>query len=177
MNLSSLGNTALQVLKTIAPTLALAVGGPFGPIAAAAVHAALGTEGDDAKADAIMTAATPDQLLALKKADADFQTQMATLGVAREKLVYDDIANARARQVSLKDITPNVMAWFIVTASIALGAAAVLGYITKDPAQASLVGTVIGYVFGEAKEVLSYFFGSSSGSAAKSDTIDKIVTK
>jgi len=32
------------VLRTVAPTIALAAGGPFGPLAAAAVHAALGTE-------------------------------------------------------------------------------------------------------------------------------------
>jgi len=43
--------------------------------------------------------ATPDQLLALKKADSDLQVRLKELGIAEEKLTFDDMANARAMQV------------------------------------------------------------------------------
>jgi hypothetical protein len=169
----NLGQKALQVLKTVAPTLALGALGPFGPLAAAAIHAVLGTSTDEQAETALLTA-TPEQLLALKKAENDFQIQIKTLGIAEEKLSFDDLASARAREVAVKDSTPRQMAWLIVGGSIALGVATVAGFTTKDPAAATMVGTVIGYVFGEAKQVLSYYFGSSSGSAAKTDTINKI---
>ena len=66
-----------------------------------------------------------------------------------------------------------VLAGVIVIASIALGAAVVAGAITKDPAQAALVGTVLGYVFSESKLVLAYYFGSSSGSARTTELLSQ----
>jgi hypothetical protein len=59
----------------------------------------------------------------------------------------------------------------VVAASVALGAAVVTGYVTKDPTQATLVGTVLGYVFSEAKQVLAYYFGSSAGSDRKTELL------
>jgi hypothetical protein len=48
-----------------------------------------------------------------------------------------------------------------------------MGYVTKDPSQATIVGTVIGYVFNEAKTVLSYYFGSSASSDRKTELMAK----
>ncbi len=59
------GQKALQVLRTVAPTAALALGGPFGPIAALAVKAALGVN-DDKAADHCETAIEHDRDRALK---------------------------------------------------------------------------------------------------------------
>lgn len=167
----NLGQKALQILRTVAPTVALAVGGPFGPIAAAAVHAALGSS-DDASAAAALVAATPDQLLALKNAENAFTEQMKTLGIQEEKLSFDDTANARAREAAVKDSTPQVLA-YLTTAGFF---AALIGtfYIPIPDASKAIIFSMIGSLGTVWINQQGYYFGSSAGSAAKTDTINKI---
>src|SRR5690348_454774 len=111
----NLAKDALHVLQTVAPTIARATLGPFGGLAATAISAILGTPPtDETAASAALLNATPDQLLALKKAEQDFQVQIKALGISEEKLVYDDIANARAREMSVKDVTPRNLAYLII---------------------------------------------------------------
>jgi hypothetical protein len=165
------GQTALQVLKTVAPTLALAVGGPFGPLAAAAIHAALGST-DQATAETALANATPDQLLALKKADQDFSVQMETLGIAKEKLAFDDTANARAREVSVKDSTPHILAY-----TITAGFFITLGFLVfkgKPETGGDVMLVLMGALGTAWTGIIQYYFGSSAGSADKSDAINKI---
>lgn len=171
------GKTALQVLKTVAPTLALAVGGPFGPLAAAALHAALGTT-DQASAEAALVNATPDQLLALKKADQDFAIRMKELGISEEKLVFDDLASARQMQIATKDPTPARLAWLVVGGFLIFSMAQVVALIgwpdqlAKVPAAAwGTIGTILGYLAKEASQASAFYFGSSAGSQAKDATI------
>lgn len=163
------GQTALQVLRTVAPTLALAVGGPFGPLAAAAIHAALGTT-DQKSAEAALLNATPDQLLALKKADQDFQVRMKELGIEEEKLAFDDTANARARETAVKDWTPRIIAYLVIL--LVLVAEGSMFFVGQPK---SMDGVVLGRILGTLDSalmlVLGYYFGSSAGSSNKDSTI------
>lgn len=168
----NLGQKALHVLKTVAPTLATAVGGPFAPIAAAAISAALGTPaGDQKAAEAALTSATPDQLLALRKGDQDFQVRMRELGIQDEQLVYQDIANARAREIAVRDTTPRNLAYLVIGFTGACIAATLAGWTKVDSA---LAGTLIGYLVAEARSALSYYFGSSQGSKEKDAALQEI---
>lgn len=166
------GDKALQVLRTVAPMLATATLGPFGPLAATAISAALGTPAGDGKAaEAALLNATPDQLLALKKADQDFQERMKELGIEEEKLVYDDIANARSREISVKDATPRNLAYLIIGFTGLCIAATLAGWTKVDSA---LAGTLIGYLVAECRSTLTYYFGSSQSSQNKDATIASI---
>lgn len=168
----SFGTKALQVLKTVAPTIAMAVGGPFGALAATAISAALGTPaGDDKATEAALLSATPDTLLALRKGEQDFTVRMRELGISEDKLVYDDIANARAREVAVRDNTPRNLAYLVLAFAGLCIAATLAGWTKVDSA---LAGTLIGYLVAEARSALAYYFGSSKGSKDKDDAIAEI---
>lgn len=171
------GKIALQVLKTVAPTLALAVGGPFGPLAAAAIHAILGTT-DQASAEAALVNATPDQLAALRKGDQEFAVQMKTLGISEEKMVFDDIEGARQMQSVVRDPTVSRLAWLMIGGFMVISLAQIVGMVVFASEMAALppavwlqIGNISGYLANEAKQAAAFFFGSSAGSQAKDATI------
>jgi hypothetical protein len=166
----SFGSKALQILQTVAPTVALAVGGPFGPLASAAISAALGTpKGDDKAAETALLTATPDQLLALTKENDAFKVQMENLKITEEGLVYADVANARAREVAVKDTTPQILAY-----GITAGFFGVLGYLVaygKPQVGGDVVLVLLGSLGTAFTGIIAYYFGSSAGSAAKTDIL------
>lgn len=173
----NLGDKALQVLKTIAPLLGGAIGGPFGALAGTALSSILGTKpGDDSATATALLTATPDQLLALKKADNDFQAQMKQLGISEEQLVYTDIASARAREIAVKDWTPSVLAY-----GITIGFFSVLGYVmtagikqigSGQGGEAILL--MLGSLGTAWAGIISYYFGSSVGAQKNAETIAKM---
>jgi hypothetical protein len=169
----SFGSKALQILQTVAPTVALAVGGPFGPLASAAISAALGTpKGDDKAAEAALLSATPDQLLALTKENDAFQVQMKQLGIQEESLTFADVANARAREIAVKDSTPSVLVYLTTTGFFASLLGAFL--VTIPEASKGIVYSMIGSLGTVWITQMGFYFGTSLGSQSKSDTINKI---
>lgn len=168
------GQKALQVLKAVAPTLALAVGGPFGPIAAAALHTALGSS-DEKTAEDALTGATPDQLLALKNAEQAFQTQMRDLGIKEEQLAYADTADARAREESVKDWTPRIIAYLVIL--LVLVTEGSMFFIGQPKGVDGVVlGRILGTLDSALMLVLGYYYGSSAGSSHKDSTIQSLMT-
>lgn len=169
----SFGSRALQILQTVAPTVALAVGGPFGPLASAAISAALGTpKGDDKAAEAALLTATPDQLLALTKENDAFKEQMKSLGIEEQKLVFDDVANARAREIATKDKLPAILAISVTFGFFTVLLIMLFKGVPATGSEAFLV--MLGSLGTAWAGVMGYYFGSSSGSASKTDTINKI---
>ena len=172
----NLAKDALHVLQTVAPTIARATLGPFGGLAATAISAILGTPpADEAAASAALLNATPDQLLALKKAENDFQLQMKSLGISEDKLVYDDIANARARQVAVRDNTPAVLAY-----GITIGFFGTLGFMLwngKPAVGGDALLVMLGSLGTAWAGVVSFYFGSSLGSAKKDTALAAAAVK
>jgi len=179
--LSGLGGVAKGVLGTVAPTILKAVGGPFGSLAAVALQAVFGTN-DPAKVDAALATATPDQLLALRKADDDFKIQMEQLRISEEDLAFKDTADARAMQVATKDPTVGRLAWLVIGGFLLMSCGVVAAlFIWPDKGKLLLTGeaglffgTLFGYLASEAKQASAFFFGSTAGSQAKDATIADI---
>lgn len=173
-------------IASLAPTLATMLGGPLAGTAVTALESALGLQAG-AGADGITKvlqsgSMTPETMVAVRSADQKHAEIIAQQGIDVQKmnidyakaLSADDVADrssARNREIAVRGITTPALAWLVVGASVALGTAAITGFITKDPTQATLVGTVIGYVFGESKTVLAYYFGSSAGSTRKDELL------
>lgn len=169
----NLGQKAKQILGTLAPMLGTAIGGPFGALAGAALSQALGTPPDDAKATEVaLLGASPDTLLKVKQAEQDFTLKMRELGISEEKLVFDDVANARGREIALKDQTPAILAYVIT-----IGFFGTLGFMLwfgKPAVGGDALLVMLGSLGTAWAGVVAYYFGSSSGSARKDATISEI---
>lgn len=154
------------IVGTVAPTIATALGGPLAGMAIKAIGSALGL-GDGASEKDVSTAmasATPEQLLALKKADQDFAVRMRELDIDLDRIAAADRDSARRREAEVKDVTPRVLAFLIVGAFIGAVASILFGL---GKVESALAGTLVGYLSAKAEQVVSYYFGSSSGSARK----------
>jgi hypothetical protein len=168
------GQTAKSILATVAPLLGTAIGGPFGGLAGALLSKALGTT-DPKAMEAAITSTDPDILLKLKQADTDFQTQMKALQISEEKLSFDDTANARAREIAVKDWTPRIIAYLVIL--LVLVAEGSMFFVGQPKAMDGVVlGRILGTLDSALMLVLGYYFGSSAGSSNKDSTIDKMVT-
>lgn len=161
------------LLGTLAPTIGTALGGPLGGLAGNVLANALGT-GDSAKAEELLLAGKPETLLALKQAEQAFLLEMEKLGLQREQLVVDDRKNAREREIKTGDMTTRNLAYITVVGFFAvLGAQFYLafnGVVIPEGAQRTIDITT-GVLFGMMFAVKDYYFGSSSGSKAKTDLL------
>lgn len=159
-------------LKAILPTVATALGGPLAGVAVNFIADKLGLEEKTVEAvQAAISGATPEQLVQLKQIDADLQKYFAGLGIKLEEVAAADRASARDREVKSGDrLTPRILATVIVSGFLCTVWYVLSGQVQalKDPVAAGLIGTLIGYVSAKADQVVSYYFGSSAGSAEKS---------
>jgi hypothetical protein len=168
----------LNLVRTVAPSIASAVGGPLAGMATKAISEALLGKPDGTEEELAQAAikATPEQLLALKKAENDFALQMRELDIDLERIAGADRDSARNREIKTKDWTPKILA-----GGITVGYFGVLFYMlthglpTTGGSEAMLVmlGT-LGTAFGG---VMAYYFGSSAGSKEKTEAMNRMVGK
>lgn len=158
------------LIGTVAPWIATALTGPLGGMAVTAAADALGlSDKTESAIKQALSGVTPEQMLALKNADQAFQLRMQELGFAHiqalEQIAFQDRDSARKRESTVGDKTNRNLAYTIIAAFIAMAIGTLMGWAKADSV---LAGTIIGYLSAKAEQVLSYYFGSTSGSAEKS---------
>jgi hypothetical protein len=171
-----------DVIGAVAPTIATALGGPLAGAAVKTLSNVLlghenGSEGDLAAA---IGTASPDTLAQIKKAEADFQIRMRELEIDVDRIAAADRDSARKRESSTGDFwTPRVIGGLTLLAFIWSVWAVLSGYVQglTDPAIVGIIGTLIGYVSAKADQVVSYYFGSSSGSKDKTQAMSDALSK
>jgi hypothetical protein len=160
--MSSFGAKALDVLKTVAPTLATALGGPLAGAATGILIGKLG--GGDAKAaETAIASADPETLVKLQQIDADFKAKMEELGVQEEQLAYADTASAREREMAVKDWAPQILGYTVVALTLILEGAILMGWNGGSKVTGEVIGRILGTLDSATLLVLSYYFGSSVG--------------
>ena len=162
----------LNLVRTVAPTIASAVGGPLAGMATRAISEALLGKHDGSEQELAEAAAkaTPEQLLALKQAENDFAIKMRELDIDLERIANEDRDSARNREVATKDWTPRILAGLIT-----VGYFGALFYMLRNglpqhggsEAMLVMLGT-LGTAWGG---VVAYYFGSSAGSKAKDEAM------
>jgi hypothetical protein len=173
----------MSFLKTMFPFISAAasLGGPLGTMAANAVGKALGVDKVDASPNGIESAitkagASPEQIAAMQKAEQDFQVEMQKLGFEHvedlEKIAADDRANARSREIQVKDHTAEV-GFYILTAGFFFTLWYVFGHGVK-PETHDLSMIMVGVLGTGWTSAIAYFYGSSKGSDAKNEIISNL---
>jgi hypothetical protein len=173
MNLSKIGGLLAQV----APTVATALGGPLAGLAVKTLSEAMFGHQDASESDvsAALMNATPDQLQKLKEIDASFKTRMKELDIDLEAIAAEDRKSARSMMTMTGAQTPAILSYSVIIAWVFIQY--YLFTTVIDPSMRELIARVLGTLDGALMLVLSFWFGSSSGSHAKDQTINDLRAK
>jgi len=154
-------DTLVGLLKSSAPMLATAVAGPLGGAAVSAIAKKLGVE-DTVAAVTGALQANPASIEKLKELDLEFA-----------KVDAADRDSARNREIEMAKsdthfITKNITSLLAIgTLSGAMAMTALVFFVDFPDSQENVIIFALGFLTSAATQVLSYYFGSSSGSKEK----------
>ena len=163
-----------NVIKQLAPTAASVLLGPAAGTAVAALGGILGIESptEEKIASTISQAQlTPDQISEIKKLELQYQNDEQERGFKYAELAYKDRDSARQANVT-GGIQGRLFILSILLLVVTLGAEGLVlfkGYPTGIPDV--LVGRILGLFDSVALMVLAYYYGTSSGSAQKTELL------
>ena len=154
-----------NIVGAVAPTLGTALGGPMGGMAAKTIASVLGCDDNPKAIEKAVQAATPEQMLELKKAEQAFEVQMKELDVNVFELEVADTQDAR--KAFSKDWTTRIMG--IATLGGFLGYIFLVTLQPPEQNSEALINLVLGYLGGLASAVISFYFGASNGGDKKDE--------
>jgi hypothetical protein len=157
----------IDTLKSLAPTVATALGGPLAGAAVSAIGGILGMSQPTQDSISKMFQdgqITPDHLAEIRKLELQYQDNEKERGFKYAELAYKDVDSARQMQIATKSSTPTILSYGVLIGGGAMMWSVLFGYAHADSV---LAGTLIGYAVSEMKAVLQYWFGSSQGSKEK----------
>ncbi len=174
-----------RALGSAAPTIATALGGAAaGPVGVAiaraatkAVADALGVDldSDPDQLEQALSLATPEQLAAVRRADQAFAATMREFDLDELRIAAEDRASARQRQARTRDLMPGYIATVAMVGFFGILVAMIFVAIpdtARDPLMIMLgaLGTLV-------TQVGAYYFGSSAGSARKTEQVERLVSE
>jgi hypothetical protein len=168
-----------KTLSTVAPALATAFGTPLaGTAVKILADQLLGnpSASEQEVQNFISQGLRPEDIVALKKLELDFKQTLENNGIKLEELAIADKASAREREIKTGDSsTPRLLA-MIVT----VGFFSTLAYLIKygkPEVGGDAVLLLLGSLGTSWTGVIAYYFGSSSGSKAKTDALERAANK
>jgi hypothetical protein len=173
----------------IAPIIGGAVGGPVGLAAGGALSLVLKAFGlsDDATPEQVkqVIESDPDASLKLMVAENEYRLKLREQEIDELRIILADVQSARTRQTDSekatgkRDINLYVLAWFLVFVFFTLtGMLLYFSYNGKAITdQTGVLFMLLGTLSAAFGGVIQYFFGSSSGSAIKSEQMSEMKDK
>lgn len=174
------------IVKTVAPWIGGALGGPMGAAALSEVaavvlpadHSALQAGTPAAKVESAISAVLADpqkqaELLAkIKGRDQAFEVKMTELGFHLEDLAVADTQGARDLQRATKSRMVPGLAALAVGGFLAMGGYMIFhGVMGMDAATTSIFMYILAKLDSKVEQVYHFFFGTSSGSEKKTDIL------
>jgi citrate synthase len=122
----------------------------------------------------------------IRKSEMQFQLDLKKLSLEEQQMIIGDISSARQREVQVqtsehatklsKNVSP-ILALGTVVITLALFYVLVFSPSTVEGDSKDIVMYILGVLSAVLTQIYSYYFGSSAGSAAKSQTIANIKEK
>lgn len=155
-------------LKTLAPLLGTALGGPLGGAAASFIADKLGIQGSTIEAvSEVLNSGklSPEQITSIKAAEIDFKKFLEQNKIDLAKLDVANTQGARDMQIATKSSAPEILAYITVLGFYAILTLMLLG-VLKVADQPSLL-ILLGSLAAGFGAVMNFFYGSSRGSQNK----------
>ena len=154
-------------LKSIAPLIGTALGGPLGGAAVSFIADKLGVSGATVQnvTEALQSGKmSPEQITAIKEAEIDFQKFLITNKIDLEKVAAADRANAREMQDQTHSNMPAIL-----TVMITVGFFGVLGWMLCDESviDAPPLLIMLGSLGTAWTGCCAFWFGTTSSSGKK----------
>ncbi len=164
-----------EIVSTVAPGLATALGGPMAGVAVRGIASALlGTE-DAGQTDVeqAVLRASPEDLRKLKQAELEFRQHMKELEIDLQALHAADRASARSRQVKTGDQMPAFIAFAALGGFFGILTAMI--FVDLPPGSEAPLNVMLGALGSLVVAIGNYYFGSSAGSSAKNVLIENLL--
>ena len=154
-------------LKTIAPTIATALGGPLAGLAIEAVSKAIGIDPKDVQSTISEGKLSADQIMSIKQAEIQMAARAQEMGLDFAKLNVEDRKSARDMQVATKSYLPSILAVGVTSGFFGILVGLMFGKIEHAPQIDIMLGSL-----GTAwTGIIAFYFGSSAGSEAKDNLL------
>jgi len=163
-----------DVLKAIAPTVATVLGGPLAGMAVSVLGDVMGvSEPTQEKITKMFESGqmTAEQVAQIKLAEKQLVVKLKELDIDLERIHATDRASARTMQISTRSLIPGMLAIGITVGFFGILYGMMIGKLTLSENQALLI--MLGSLGTAWGSVISYYFGSTAGSAAKSELLAK----
>lgn len=154
-------------LKTIAPTIATALGGPLAGLAIEAVSKAVGIDPKDVQSTISEGKLSADQIMLLKQAEVQMAARAQEMGLDFAKLNVEDRKSAREMQAETRSYIPAILA---VTVTIGFFGI-LIGMMTETFKTSDALMLMLGSLGTAWTGIIAFYFGSSAGSQAKDDLL------
>jgi hypothetical protein len=154
-------------LKTIAPTIATALGGPLAGLAIEAVSKAVGIDPKDVQATISEGKLSADQIMLLKQAEVDMAARAQEMGLDFAKLNVEDRKSAREMQAETRSYIPAILAVTVTVGFFGI----LVGMMTETFKTSDALMLMLGSLGTAWTGIIAFYFGSSAGSQAKDDLL------
>lgn len=153
----------MEWLKTLAPTIATALGGPLAGMAVAALSKALAI--DPEKVTDVIKAGklNADQVASIQLAELELKAQESKMGLDFEALAVQDRGSARNMQMVAPSMIPALLSVLITAGFFGILFMLMTGKVATSDALMIMLGAL-----GTAwASIIAFYFGSSASSRNK----------
>ena len=159
----------MEWLKTIAPTIATALGGPLAGMAVSAVAKAIGVSPDEVQDVISSGKLTAEQVASIQLAELELKKQAQSMNLDFAKLMAEDKKSARDMQIATKSWIPALLAVFVTIGFFGI----LLGLMTEHFKTSDALMLMLGSLATAWTGVMVFYFGSSASSQAKTELLAK----